>query len=399
MKRQIVLAAVVAVAVTTPRAEQRSSDIDALLRTAVEQKHVPMVVAMVADAKQIVYEHAIGVPQDAIFAVASMTKPVTSVAAMQLVEAGRVKLDEPAATYVAELGSVRVLEGGALRAPKTPITVRQLLTHTAGFAYEFMNSGIFGLVGKKELPSMMGGDDAFLVAPLVFDPGTRWEYGISTDWLGRLVERVSGQTLDAFFREKIFEPLEMSDSFFVVPADKRTRVVAPFVRSADGALTQQPPPPAAPVKFFSGGGGLFSTAPDYMKFIRALLAGGELDGRRILSADSVAAMGQNQIGDFSVRPISSLIPQFAVDKGIMPGSLEKFGLGFALNTKATEAGRGANTMSWAGIYNTFFWIDREKQVAAIFMTQMLPFLEPGAKKVIDDFDRAVYATRMSRRAF
>jgi CubicO group peptidase (beta-lactamase class C family) len=191
----------------------------------------------------------------------------------------------------------------------------------------------------------------------------------------------------------------MSDSFFVVPADKRTRVVATFVRSADGALTQQPPPPALPVKFFSGGGGLFSTAPDYMKFIRALLAGGELDGRRILSADSVAAMGQNQIGDFSVRPISSLIPQFAVDKGIMPGSLEKFGLGFALNTKATEAGRGANTMSWAGIYNTFFWIDREKQVAAIFMTQMLPFLEPGAKKVVDDFDRAVYATRMSRRAF
>ena len=399
MKRRIALVAAAIVAVSTVRAEHASTDIDGLLRTAVEQQHVPVVVAMVADAKGIAYEHAVGAPKDGIFAIASMTKPVTSVAAMQLVEAGRVKLDEPAATYVPELGNVRVLEGGTLRAPKTRITVRQLLTHTAGFAYEFMSKEIFALVANKEVPSMMAGGDAFLKAPLVFDPGARWEYGINTDWLGRLVERVSGQTLDAYFREKIFEPLGMTDSFFVVPADKRTRLVATFLRSADGGLTQQPAPPASPVTFFSGGGGLFSTAPDYMKFVRALLAGGALDGRRILTAESVATMGRNQIGELALRPVSSIIPHFAVDNGIMPGSLDKFGLGFALNTKPSDAGRGVNTMSWAGIYNTFFWIDREKQVGAVFMTQVLPFLDARAQKVVETFDRAVYTTRMSKRAF
>ena len=176
----------------TPR---RTAPLDDLLRAAVEQRRVPGVVAMVATADGIAYEGAFGFDKDAIFAIASMTKPVTSVAVMQLVEAGKVKLDEPAATYLPELTSVQVLEGGALRAPKTAPTVRQLLTHTAGFGYEFLNKEIFDYAAQGKIPHM-GGGDGFMKAPLVSDPGTRWEYGINTDWLGRVVETVTGEALE-----------------------------------------------------------------------------------------------------------------------------------------------------------------------------------------------------------
>jgi CubicO group peptidase (beta-lactamase class C family) len=377
--------------------EPTFNEIDALLSAAVAEKRVPLVVASVADGEGVVYQHASGTSIDAIFAIASMTKPVTSVAVMQLVEAGEVKLDEPAQTYLPELGAVRVLDGGSLRPPKSPVTVRQLLTPTAGFGYEFMNREIAGLVARKEIASMMGGGDAFLKAPLLFDPGTRWEYGISTDWLGRLVEEVSGQSLEAYFRERIFAPLGMWDSFFDVPPDKQSRVVATFSRTPDGGLAQQHPrPPAPPGEFFSGGGGLHSTAPDYMKLVRALLAGGRLGQRRILEAETVATMGQKQIGDLVLRPFSSLVPEFATDGAVLPGVLDKFGLGFALNSKPGATARGLNTMAWVGIYNTFFWIDRGQQIGGVLMTQMLPGLDPGAKKLYEDFDRAVYAWRARR---
>jgi methyl acetate hydrolase len=393
MKKIAVLAILLAGGVALPATTPGSADIDTLLRNGVEQKRVPMVVAMVADAGGIVYEHATGASKDAIFAIASMTKPVTSVAVMQLVEAGRVKLDEHASAYLAELRDVRVLDGGSQRPPKTPITVRHLLTHTAGFGYEFMNRELFDLVSKKAIPSSMQGGDAFLKAPLLFDPGARWEYGISTDWLGKLVERVSGQSLEVYFREKIFRPLGMPDSFFVVPADKQSRVVPQFQRMEDGSLAQQPRPPQKNDGFFSGGGGLYSTAPDYLRFVRALMAGGQLEQSRILSPESVTTMGKNHIGDLTIRRLPSLIPQLATDGGALPGALDKFGLGFALNSGTAGTARGANTMAWAGIFNTFFWIDREKQVVAVLMSQMLPGLDPGPLKLLEDFDRAVYAWR------
>ena len=371
--------------------------IDALLRAAVEQQRVPVAVAMVADAKGVIYERAEGVAKDAIFSIASMTKPITSVAVLQLVEAGRIRLDEPAASYAPELGAIKVLDNGTLRPPKTPVTVRHLLTHTAGFSYEFMNKTLFDLVGKKELPSMMSGTEEFLKAPLLFDPGTRWEYGISTDWLGRIVERVSGQTLEAYFREKIFTPLGMPDSFFIVPAEKRSRVVSLYQRQPDGSLQAQPAQAPKPVGFFSGGGGLFSTASDYLRFVRAMMAGGQLDGKRILSQESVGMAGRNQIADLSTRPFPSLIPQLATDGATLTGSLDKFGLGFALNSTTSGTPRGANTLAWLGIFNTFFWIDREKQVGAVLFSHMLPGLDPGPKQLLEDFDRAVYAWQAGRK--
>lgn len=393
MKKLFLLGTVLALVVCTPLARQPgSTDLDTLLRTAVDEKRVPLVVAMVTDGKRVVYERAVGTTGDAIFSIASMTKPVTAVAVMQLVEQGKVKLDEPAATYVPALGSVRVLDGGTLRAPKSPVTVRQLLTHTAGFAYEFLNRDVFDLVAKKELPSLAGGGDAFMQAPLLFDPGTRWEYGINTDWLGKLVERLSGQSLEVYFRQKIFDPLGMVDTFFVVPPEKRPRLVPTFHRAPDGTLAPQPgPPPAPPPTFFSGGGGLHSTASDYIKFVRAFLGGGQLGDRRILSTESVEAMGRNQIGTLGVRLLPSLVPQLVRDGAVLPGGLDKFGLGFGLNSKPGTSGRGVNTLAWSGVYNTFFWIDRERQVGAVLMTQLLPYLDQGPQKLLEDFDRAVYA--------
>jgi len=374
------------------------SDIDTLLRSAVEQKRVPLVVAMVADGRGVVYEHATGADKEGIFAIASMTKPITSVAAMQLVEAGKLKLDAPASTYVPELRDVRVLEGGTLRPPKTPVTVRQLLSHTAGFSYEIFNKDVFALVAKKELASFVAGGDGFLKAPLIADPGTRWEYGINTDWVGRIIERVSGQTLDAYFRDKIFTPLGMSDTYFIVPPEKQSRLVPQFIRAADGAISRQPAPAARKVTFFSGGGGLYSTPPDYLRFVRAMMAGGQLDKQRILSAESVASMGRNQIGSLTVRQLPSMIPQFAVPNAILPGAPDKFGLGFGLNSKPRGTSRGLNTMTWAGIYNTFFWIDREKQIGAVFFTQMLPGMEPNVTKLVEEFEGVVYQLKKAGSA-
>ena len=395
MEKKIgLLGALLIAAAYAPNAPARSTaNLDDVLRTAVEQRRVPGVVAMVATADAVAYEGAFGIQKDAIFAIASMTKPVTSVAVMQLVETGKVKLDEPAATYLPELAAVQVLEGGVLRAPKTPLTVRQLLTHTSGFGYEIFNADLRDYAAQGKVPSMMAGGDGFLKAPLLFDPGTRWEYGISTDWLGKLVEKVSGQSLEAYFRQAVFAPLGMDDTFFEVPPGKQPRLVSVHQRKEDGTLAAQPRPPAKPVEFFSGGGGLHSTAEDYLKFARAMMAGGRLGQRRILTPESVAMMGRNQIGELTLRPLPSFIPQLATDRAVMPGRPDKFGLGFAMNTQPLEKGRGANTLSWAGPYNTFFWIDRDKKVCAVLMTQMLPFLDDGPKALMDDFDRAVYAWR------
>lgn len=408
--RSILVAALVTATTLTLFAQsstQSSKQIDRVLRDAVNEKKVPGIVAMVAVADHVIYEGASGkrdtmenIPMtvDSIFRIASMTKPITSVAVMQLVESGRVKLDEPAATYLPELSHVQVLEefdastGKAkLRPPKTIPTVRQLLSHTSGFAYEFFDPELQRYVATGAVPSARQGDDGFLKAPLLFDPGTRWEYGISTDWLGKLVEKVSGQTLEDYFREHIFQPLGMTDTFFDVPPEKQARVVALHQRQEDGSFVEPPPQPFKPVRFFSGGGGLYSTASDYLKFARMLLGGGQSGNKRIVRSETVDQMSRNQIGDLTLVQMRSLIPQFAKDPIRIPGSLDKFGLGFAVNTKPGEGGRSPGSLAWAGIYNTFFWIDPPRKTCAVIMMQILPFSDDAAISVVEHFERAVYA--------
>jgi CubicO group peptidase (beta-lactamase class C family) len=362
---------------------------------------------MVYVADHVTYQGASGkrdtiknipITVDSIFRIASMTKPITSVAVMQLVESGRVKLDEPAATYLPELSQVQVLEefdantGKAkFGPPHAAPTVRQLLTHTSGFGYESFDPRLHDYVASGAVPSMRKGDDGFLKAPLVFDPGSRWEYGISTDLLGRLVEKVGGQTLEEYFRQHIFQPLGMTDTFFDLPPQKQARVVALHTRQEDGSFLESPPQPFQKVQFYSGGGGLYSTARDYLTFERMLLGGGRLESKRVLRSETVAQMTRNQIGDLTLPEMRSLIPQFAKDPVRIPGSSDKFGLGFAINTKPVERGRSAGSLAWAGIYNTFFWIDPSRKTCAVIMMQILPFSDDAANSVVERFERAVYA--------
>ena len=407
-----ILAAVLVVSQVRPllagSTAKSSAQIDQVLRDAVATKGLPGLVAVVADSKGIVYQGAFGerdtlqhysMDLDSIFRIASMTKAVTSVAVMRLVESGRVKLDEPAATYLPELAQVRVLDQfdpasgkATLRPPKSPPTVRQLLTHTSGFVYDFFDATMHAYTASGALSSTFQGGDGFMKAPLVFDPGTRWEYGISSDWLGRLVEKVSGQSLEDYFHQRIFEPLGMSDTFFNVPDDKQARVVAVFARQPDGSFMESPQQPFTPVKFFSGGGGLFSTAGDYIKFERMLLDGGVLGRVRILRSETVAEMSRNQLGSLSLVQLKSFAPQFAIDPIRVPGSLDKFGLGFAINSNPVEGGRSAGSLSWAGIFSTYFWIDPQRKLCAVFMTQLLPFGDDSAVSTLEQFERAVYGS-------
>lgn len=386
---------------------ESSNQIDQVLREAVKEGKLPGVAAMVAVGDHVVYQGASGnrdtvknilMTIDSIFRIASMTKPITAVAVMQLVESGRVKLDEPAATYLPELSRVQVLAEldsatgkPKFRPPKTPPTVRQLLSHTSGYVYESFDQKLHDYAASGAVPPLSQGDDGFLKVPLVFDPGSRWEYGISYDWLGKLVEKISGQTLADYFREHIFEPLGMNDTFFDVPRQEQARVVAVHERQEDGGFEEPPPGPFKPVRSFYGGGGLYSTASDYLKFEQMLLGGGKLGSKRILQSETVRQMSRNQIGDLTLAELRSWAPQFAKDPIRIPGSLDKFGLGFAINTRPVEGGRSAGSLAWAGIYNTFFWIDPPQKTCAVIMMQVLPFSDDRAIAVAERFERAVYA--------
>jgi methyl acetate hydrolase len=409
--RGFFLASLIALTVVTgctSRAPKPGTEqIDNVLRKAVEQGKVPGVVAMVATADGVVYQGAFGkrdvragvaMTSDSIFRIASMTKPVTSVAVMQLVERGVLKLDDPAGKYVPELAQVKVLEGfnkatgkPILRPPATPVTIRHLLTHTSGFGYEFSNRDIGDLVAARVIPSMSEGGDGFLKAPLAFDPGSRWQYGISTDWLGKLVEKVRGQSLDEYFRQNIFAPLGMPDTYFNVPASKEARLVTIHERQDNGSLLEMPHQPPQPVRFFSGGGGLYSTASDYLRFTRMLLGGGQLEQARVLRAETVALMGQNQIGDLVLEPIGSLMPKLVKDRAFPPAS-NKFGLGLMIYSKPVEGGRSAGSLAWGGIYNTLFWIDPNQKVCAVILMQFLPGADDEATALEADFERAVYGS-------
>lgn len=379
--------------------------IDEILRAAVEAKEVPGVVAMAATDRGPIYQGAFGtraigggpaMTVDTLFRIASMTKTVTCVAAMQLVEQGKLLLDGPLPAIDKALSEPQVLEGfdaaGApkLRPAKRPITLRHLLTHTAGFCYETWNGDIERYVKATGTPSTMTRKLAALRLPLGFDPGTRWEYGINIDWVGRLVEAVSGQTLEAYFREHIFDPLAMRNSTFVPAPDLRARQASAHQRQADGSLAPQPPETAFTAEFYAGGGGLYSTAPDYLLFLQMLLNGGSLNSARILNPETVALMGENHIGDLEAGILKTFIPARSNDVDLFPGISLKWGLAYMINMQPGPNGRTAGSLTWAGLYNTYFWLDPKRRVAGTIMTQILPFADPRVLALFGRFERGVY---------
>src|SRR5918911_1587921 len=314
-----------------------ASSVDQILERAVESGDVPGVIALAADDAGVVYQGAFGKRElgkdaemslDTVVWIASMTKAVTSVAAMQLVEQGRIGLDEPLGERVPEIAGVQVLEGfdaaGAprLRPPRRPITLRHLLTHTAGFTYDFWNADMVRYYQHAGVPGIAECKNATLQTPLVCDPGERWEYGINIDWVGKTVEQLSGQSLEDYFRDHIFAPLGMNDTSFVLRADQRTRQAAMHARQPDGSLTPIPFGIPQQPEFFMGGGGLYSTGPDYLTFLRMLLGGGQLGGARVLRSETVEEMSRNQIGELTVGLMKTCVPALSHDAEFFPGMVK-----------------------------------------------------------------------------
>jgi len=406
-------AAVVAAVAALPRRAsaqgsvmQSRAAIDSLLRQAVAARDVPGVVAMAATDKGLLYEGAFGpraldasagMTPDTVFRIASMTKAIATVAAMQLVEQGKLKLEEPVPAIDPALGSPQVLEGfdasGApkLRPAKRPITLRHLLTHTAGFTYDIWHADTGRYAKATDLPHRSTGKVASLRTPLAFDPGERWLYGINIEWTGRLIETVSGLPLEDYFRERIFGPLGMKDTTYVTSNEQRGRQARLHTRSVDGALAVQPLEPV-PVKgeFWPAGGPLYSTARDYLTFLQMLLNGGALNGTRLLKPETVALMNQNHVGNIPCGVLKAELRNLSNDVDFFPGADIRWGYGYMLNLQAGPNGRSAGTVSWGGLYNTYYWLDPAKRVTGLIMTQILPFADARALKVYGQLERGVY---------
>jgi methyl acetate hydrolase len=380
---------------------------DRALERAVEAGEVPGVVALAADDTGVVYEGAFGKREvggdadmtlDTVFWIASMTKAVTSVAAMQLVEQGKLELDEPLGNRLPELAAPQVLEGfdaeGAprLRPAKRPITLRLLLTHTAGYSYDTWNADLGRYAAHAGLPGIIECKNACLGAPLMFEPGERWEYGINIDWVGKTVERVSGQSLEEYFREHIFGPLGMADTGFVLRPDQRQRLAGMHARKPDGSLEaiefEVPQEP----EFFMGGGGLYSVGRDYLILLQMLLHEGRFNDAQVLRPETVAEMAMNQIGDLTVDVLKTAIPSRSNDAEFFPGMVKKWGLGYMISTEAAPTGRSAGSLAWAGLGNTYYWLDPNRRLAGVILTQILPFADPTVLELFERFESAIYAS-------
>ncbi|HEV2445104.1 MAG TPA: serine hydrolase domain-containing protein [Candidatus Sulfopaludibacter sp.] len=370
--------------------------IDDTLRDGVAQRKIPAAVGMAAGAGKILYSGACGtrdpsgvpVTIDSIFAIASKNKAVTTVAALQLVEQGKVTLDEPVSRLLPQLADPKVLDGfdratgkPVLRAARTPITLKHLLTHTSGLCYDTWDADMFRYTQSV-------GPSAFAAAvpPLMFEPGTRWQYGTGVDFAGRLVEAISGMSLEEYFQAKILRPLGMADTSYILPDSKFDRLVTGYQRQPDGSLKPNARKmPAAP-RQFNGGGGLYSTAGDYVRFMQMILHKGE----GILRPKTIESMEVNQIGAATAGKMKSYRPDSSADVDIQPGASEKWGLGFLINTTPYEGGRSAGSLAWAGLFNTFFWIDPRRSRCAVLLMQFLPFVDKEAVGLLGDFERAVY---------
>jgi methyl acetate hydrolase len=382
------------------------SGIDSVLRDGVASGAVPHVAAIVADRDGIRYEGGAGVriageSDDPVttstqFRIMSMTKMVATAVALQQVERGALDLDAPVDSYCPDFADVQVLHGWdgdtpRLRAPASRATVRHLVTHTSGLGYWFWNADLAKYEQVTGLPNVVPGSAEAFKAPMVADPGTRYVYGINTDWLGKVVEAATGQTLDVVVKEGITGPLGMGDTAFVLDDGRRENAVTVHVKGEDGRWTSAGELLNPAPDWWAGGHGLYSTPRDYIRFERALLRGGELDGERILTQATVDAAFSNQIGELDF-PAEIPTADPAITDTLHAGPGWKWGYGLLLNTADVPGRRRAWTGAWAGLFNTHFFIDRTSGICASIYTNSLPFIpEHEAWKLYGDFESAVYA--------
>ncbi len=378
--------------------------VDGILERAAAGRSLPGMVAMAGDRGGTLCEGAHGrlrvggdapVQLDTVFWLASMTKALVSVAALQLIERGEMELEQPVADILPEFGRLQVLDGfdgdaPRLRAPRGQATIRQLLTHTSGVGYWFSNTDLLRYHQLTGTPDPSTGKLASLFdVPLVADPGVRWEYGMSTDWLGLVVEAVAGQDLEAVCAEGLFGPLGMSDTTFRPSAAQAARLQTIHARTPDGALVPSPLAPTAG-EYLAAGSGAFGTAGDYLRFLRALLRDGELDGERVLEPETVRLAFSDHLRGAPIPAVlHSALPELTNDVPGWPVA-QGWGLGFHLILDDLPAMRRAGSGDWAGLANSFFWIDRATGVAAVLMTSVLPFFDAGVVDTLLGFEQAVY---------
>ena len=380
--------------------------INAILSEAAAAGAVPGVVAGVTSAQDTLYlggfgERVLGggdsMTPDTVGWIASMTKALTGAAAMQLVERGRLELDAPAASVMPYLAEVPVLEGfdeqgrPRTRPAQRTITLRHLLTHTAGFSYEFWSDAIVRYQEATGTPGIITCEEAALTTPLLFDPGDRWDYGINIDWVGKMIEAVSGQKLGEYLCEHLLGPLGMADTAFHISDGMRARLARIHQRVDDGALEPQmdleiPQDP----EFEMGGGGLYGTVGDYLRFIRMILNRGRANGERLLKPETVDLMSRNQMGDLLVGALKTTIPSLSNDAEFFPGMAKSWGLTFMINNEQAPTGRSAGSLGWAGLANSYFWIDPAKGIGGAYLTQVLPLADEKSLPLYMAFEQATY---------
>lgn len=385
---------------------QGKAEIDEILRKASDAKEIPGVVAIAASGNDLLYQGAFGkrdlskpdaMTDDSVFWIASMTKAVTSAGAMQLVEQGKLSLDAPIGSLLPDLANPQVLEGfdaqgePKLRPAKSAITLRHLMTHTAGFAYNVWNGDCAQYLEKTGIPNIFSCQNVALKTPIMSDPGTRWEYGINIDFVGKAVEAASGKRLDAYLRDHMFTPLGMNDTGFKITDNMRQRLVATHARGEDGSLAPIPFEIEQNPEFHMGGGGLYSTAGDYIKFTQMILNKGRGNGNQLLKPETVALMGQNHIGDLTIGKMTTVAPMYTNDVDLFPDIVKKWGLSFLINTAKTPEGRSPGSLAWAGLANTYFWIDPARDVSGVILMQVLPFIDGKCIEAFAGFERGVYA--------
>jgi methyl acetate hydrolase len=379
--------------------------IDKVLQEAVDSGGVPHVAAIAADRDGVIYQGAAGprdvsqgdpVTTDTLFRIMSMTKMPCTVAALQQVEQGNLDLDAPVASYCPEFAELQVLTGfdgdtPVLRPPARQATVRNLVTHTSGLGYWFWSEDLVKWESVTGVPNVVAGSAASFTAPLLADPGDAYIYGINTDWLGKVVEAVTGTGLDVAIKQGITGPLGMDQTTFLMNDEQRPNSTPVHAKGEDGAWTSIGEVLNQAPDYWAGGHGLYGPPSDYIKFERALLRGGELDGTRILRQSTVDEAFSNQIGDLDFpSEIPSADPASTCELNLGPGF--KWGYGLLLNTSDIPGMRRAWSGAWAGLCNTHFWVDRTTGVCGSIYSNFLPFVTPEALKMYNDFERALYAS-------
>jgi CubicO group peptidase (beta-lactamase class C family) len=385
---------------------QGKSQIDQVLRQKSDAREIPGVVAMAATGQEVVYQGAFGkrdlskddaMTADSVFWIASMTKAITAAGAMQLVEQGKLSLEAPIGTVLPDLATPQVFEGfdakgePKLRPAKNPITLRHLMTHTAGFAYDMWNGDMVTYLEKTGTPTITTCKNDALKTPLMSDPGTRWEYGSNIDFVGKAVEAASGRRLDAYLHGHLFTPLGMSDTGFRIGVPQRERLVGMHSRAEDGSLAPIPFELEQNPEFHMGGGGLYGTAGDYIKFTQMILNKGRGNGNQVLKPETVALMGQNHIGDLTMGKMTSAVAFATNDVDLYPGMAKKWGLSFLINTAKTPEGRSPGSLAWAGLANTYYWIDPSRDITGVILMQVLPFVDGKCLEAFSGFESGVYA--------